>query len=64
MNQFIKPKMVRVSQAIELLGIGKTSLYRKVQKGQFTIIRRDGAAYVPTEQIEAYLDPNAKQMVG
>ncbi len=58
------PKMVRVSQAVSLLGISKPTLYRMVKRGKFTIVKRGVFSYVPTSEIESYLDPNEKQMPG
>jgi len=54
------PSMVRVQSALRQLGIGKTSLYRKVKKGKFSIVKRGNCSYVPQAEIDAYLDPNGK----
>lgn len=52
------PAMVRISKALEMLGISRPTFYRRVDAGVFSIIKRGGCSYVPTDQIEAYLCPN------
>ncbi|WP_321337817.1 helix-turn-helix domain-containing protein [Breoghania sp.] len=57
----MKPAITRLKTAVELLGISRATLYRRVQDGEFDLIKRGHLTYVPTEQIERYLDPARAQ---
>ena len=59
-----RPAMVRVAQAVDELGFSTATFYRMVKKGHFTIVKRGFFSYVPTSEIDKFLDPNDKQMVG
>ena len=52
-----RPQMVRVNRAINMLGISKATFYRYVWADKFHIIKRGKLSYVPTDEIEAFLDP-------
>jgi len=62
--QMQRPAMIRISSAAIMLGISRSTLYRRASDGQFNIIKRGSMSYVPMKDIDAWLDPSEENMVG
>lgn len=48
--------LLRVHEAADMLGIGRTKAYELIGRGELQIVHIDGAARVPLVAVERYVD--------
>ena len=52
----VRPLLVSVDQAAGLLGIGRTTLYELIRRGDVRPIRIGRCVRIPQRELEAYVD--------
>ena len=52
----VKPMLMRIDQAAQALGIGRTTMYRLIKEGHFTVVRIGRATRLRLADVQAWVD--------